>query len=124
MADYIERKDAIAAVTNITKDLKGLCLCGDKKSSTSLYLIIRALVDAIYRIPSSWTSVEDNPPPYSDYFLCKYEYRKDDGTIRRRGIPEVKYYNQAGNDPFFAGEGVYGMKVTHWMPLPNTSGDE
>ena len=79
-------------------------------------------IDVILEInesTSGWISVESKEKPrhLRNYFIA---YVFGDSDMRFYG--EAKYHADGGNGlvdrPHFSNEGVEGMRVTHWMPIP------
>lgn len=102
MADYIDRKTAIAALRKFAEECKG---------STEAATAAAMAISVISRLPSPWVSVEDGLPDYGVLVLTysKFNhmsdrklYRFNDGTI---------VFRPDGMKP--------GIDITHWMPLPD-----
>ena len=68
---------------------------------------------------TEWISVEDSLPRNGQYCFVAYVYNDNP---EHRGYGTERYYIDEGNGyvsgPHFGNEGVYGMRVTHWMPIP------
>lgn len=61
-----------------------------------------------------WVSVKDRLPEQDEQCLCCYRFR-DEGM---RFIGVLTYF-AADNEPHWQHEkGVNGLRVTHWIPLP------
>ena len=77
--------------------------------------------DAVDAMPR-WISVEDEQKPrHGEYYLCVCTLPND--PEHKWDWISVRWWNATtGNGyvdrPHFSDEGVEGMTVTHWMPLP------
>lgn len=63
---------------------------------------------------AKWISVKDRLPEKYGKYLCRYEFGESEED------PDFKviwFYSHLGKI-VFQGEGCLGMRVTHWMPLP------
>ena len=76
--------------------------------------------DAVDAIPR-WISVEERKPKVGQHCLCICAYENDPRhewdsmmVLRWMGDCDNGYVNR----PHFQHEGMEGMKVTHWMSLP------
>lgn len=70
---------------------------------------------------NNWISVkEDKKPRHLQDCLIAYVYGDDDSDRHFYGVE--RYYAFGGNGlvdrPHFGNEGVEGMRVTHWIPIP------
>ena len=68
----------------------------------------------------TWISVEDEQKPkHLEQVLCTYGF---DGDTERH-VDKLTYFAYGDNGyvtgAHFTDEGMYGMRVTHWMPLPS-----
>lgn len=67
-----------------------------------------------------WVSVKDRLPELDEQCLCCYRFRNEG----MRFIGVLTYF-AADNEPHWQHEkGVSGLKVTHWMPLPELPKEE
>lgn len=70
---------------------------------------------------NNWISVkEDKKPRHLQECLIAFVYGDDDSDRHFYGVE--RYYAFDGNGlvdrPHFGNEGVEGMRVTHWIPIP------
>ena len=70
---------------------------------------------------NNWISVkEDKTPRHLQECLIAYVFGDDDSDRHFYGVE--RYYAFEGNGlvdrPHFGNEGVEGMRVTHWIPIP------
>lgn len=71
-------------------------------------------------VQTAWISVKDRlPDAHDEKYLCHYRYGK--GNIYFTSV--LDWYGTDGK-PHFQYEGCNGMKVTHWMPLPEPPKEE
>lgn len=111
MADYIERNAAIEAMRIFADGCPG---------STEAATAAAMAISEISRLPNLWISVEDRLPETSGRYLCVHHFVID-GAPRLTDKPiSIIYYDSAENR--FQNENLYGMKVSHWMPLPDMPG--
>lgn len=67
-----------------------------------------------------WISVDDMLPTRDGRYICCYVF----GNENRQFFGVLDYYS-CDQIPHFQHElGGYGMRVTHWMPLPEPPGGE
>ena len=59
-----------------------------------------------------WVSVKDRLPEKYGKYLCRYVFNE---SAEYPHIEAISYYPKMTR---FQGEGSCGMRVTHWMPLP------
>lgn len=106
-------KDALALIQHLER--KNKCLQENKESFE------KRMIDLAQRMPR-WISVEENEKPrlrqdclcicsYSDTKNHEWDYMM---VLRWMGEGDNGYVNR----PHFQHEGMNGMIVTHWMPLP------
>ena len=64
-----------------------------------------------------WIPVTERLPEEDCHVLAYYGFNRGDGHLRMMFMQVLDYY---AHDPrlHFQHEGLYGMTVTHWMPLP------
>ena len=60
-----------------------------------------------------WIPCSERMPEVDDYYLCEYHF---DGHKKKRITTFFCYATDP--NPHFQDENHYGLKVTHWMPLP------
>lgn len=69
---------------------------------------------------SRWISVKERLPKRRADYLCIYVF--GDSEMHFYGVlmfhPEQDAENGYVTGPHFSDEGMEGMRVTHWMPLP------
>ena len=116
MSDYISRKAAKEAFGNADADVcesypDGHCDWGFGRSN------INAVIDGIPAADEEpvrhWIPRSERMPEVDDYYLCVYHF---DGHKKER-ISTFFCYATDPN-PHFQDENHHGLKVTHWMPLP------
>lgn len=61
-----------------------------------------------------WTPVTERLPEVDEQVLCRYVF----GGHEDRPFYQVLDYYAFDPQPHFQHEGMNGMRVTHWMPLP------
>ena len=100
--------DFVEAVEDVLEMLKNPNNVGDKPSPTA----------------TGWISVKDERKPKQlQECLCVCQF-DDDAKGEWRFFNVLKWHdvpyqdNGIVNRPHFTDEGVHGMVVTHWMPLP------
>ena len=65
-------------------------------------------------VGDKWISVKDRLPDQMGKYLCRYVF----GNEEEYPFEQVLWYYTAVEKPHFQHEGSMGMRVTHWMPLP------
>ena len=65
-----------------------------------------------------WIPVEERLPDQDGKYLCVYSFRTMSGKPVGMSFPSVLDYYATDQIPHFQHEGINGMHVTHWMPLP------
>lgn len=63
---------------------------------------------------SKWIPVTERLPEKTMKCLCRYVF----GDNYDYPFEQVLYYCSVDKTPHFQNEGSLGMKVTHWMPMP------
>lgn len=66
-----------------------------------------------------WIPCSERMPEVDDYYLCEYHF---DGYKKKRITTFFCYATDS--NPHFQDENHYGLKVTHWMPLPELPEEE
>ena len=61
-----------------------------------------------------WISVKDRLPDKMGKYVCRYVFGEEEGYP----FEQVLWYYPQLEKPHFQHEGSMGMRVTHWMPLP------
>ena len=83
-------------------------------------------IDRAETVKQDWISVKDRLPRRRREYLCLCQFG-DDPTWRFHNVlmfhPEKDSDNGYVKGPHFSNEGMDGMKVTHWMPLPEPPKD-
>ena len=69
---------------------------------------------------AEWISVKDRLPYKNQQCLCRYVFIYDDGKESEQGFYRVLWFFASDQNQHFQDEGSFGMRVTHWMPLPET----
>lgn len=67
-----------------------------------------------------WIPVTERLPEKNGKYLCRYVFGEEESYP----FEQVLYYYTAVEKPHFQNEGSLGMKVTHWMPLPEPPKEE
>lgn len=67
-----------------------------------------------------WISVEERLPDKQCEYLVRYGFGEESAS-RFSGVMYFVLYDER---PHFENDGLYGLNVTHWMPLPSTEGLE
>ena len=69
-----------------------------------------------------WISVNDRLPDNGQEVLISYVFPLQNSLISKHFYSASIYHIDDGNGlvnrPHFENEGFHGMRVTHWMPLP------
>ena len=69
-----------------------------------------------------WISVDDRLPENGQEVFVAYVFPFQNSLISKHFYSASIYYIDDGNGlvnrPHFENEGFHGMRVTHWMPLP------
>lgn len=94
-------------------------------SRADLFWDASAVVRAIKEYPAEgpgWISVEERLPKHGQECLVYYGFRH--GLKLMGGFYGVAKWHAGGNNgyvdgPHFDNEGMSGLHVTYWMPLPN-----
>lgn len=68
---------------------------------------------AVLRERQKWIPVTERLPEGDGHYLCRYRF-KGAGSIFYQTLD----YYATDVQPHFQHEGTHGMRVTHWMPLP------
>ena len=68
---------------------------------------------AVLREKQKWVDAREKLPERDGHYLCRYVFGS--GGIGFYGT--LDYY-AIDSRPHFQHEGAHGMRVTHWMPLP------
>lgn len=74
------------------------------------------------RSAHEWISVDDRLPKNGQEVFIAYVFPLQSGRISKHFHSASIYHIDDGNGlvnrPHFENEGFHGMRVTHWMPLP------
>lgn len=65
-------------------------------------------------VPGKWIPVTERLPERDGKYLCNYHFSEH----RNMTFTQVLDYYATDKAPHFQHENSYGMKVSHWMPLP------
>nr|DAT32161.1 MAG TPA: Protein of unknown function (DUF551) [Caudoviricetes sp.] len=68
---------------------------------------------AVLRERQKWIPVTERLPEDDGHYLCRYGFKGAGSTFYQT----LDYY-ATDVQPHFQHEGTHGMRVTHWMPLP------
>lgn len=63
---------------------------------------------------AKWIPVTERLPDRMGQCVCRYVF----GDNEEYPFYQVLWYYTAVEQPHFQGEGTMGLRVTHWMPLP------
>ena len=111
--DLISRAEAIDIIRSMTISLGGKEIFHpEAKKSVVGALDEIAAVDA--EPVRQWTSVKDALPDRQCEYLVRYGF----GEPIIKSYSGVMYFVLYDERPHFENESLYGLKVTHWMPLP------
>lgn len=78
--------------------------------------MLRAAPDVTdINVGNKWISVNDRLPDKMGRYICRYVF----GENTDYPFEQVLYYYTAVEKPHFQNEGSLGLRVTHWMPLPD-----
>lgn len=69
---------------------------------------------AVLQERTRWIPVEERLPEEYGQYICRYFF----GENGHVPFFQVLDYYATDVQPHFQHEGTYGMRVTHWMPLP------
>ena len=111
--DYISREAAIVRAT------KGLA---DDFDAYNVKVNLQAIPAADVVERPRWIPVTERLPEKDCHVLAYYGFDHGDGYLGMMFMQALDFY---ANDPkpHFQHEGLSGMKVTHWMPLPEPPED-
>lgn len=76
--------------------------------------IADGVLSAGYR-KQKWIPVTERLPDKMGKYICRYVF----GENTDYPFEQVLYYYTAVEKPHFQNEGSLGLRVTHWMPLPD-----
>lgn len=104
---------------------KGATMCIEELMADALVYInyLEEHAEAFVEMVPKWISVADERKPrHGEECICACE-------IDGRKILFILTWNSGGNngyinEPHFSDEGVCGMRVTHWMPLPELTKED
>ena len=65
-------------------------------------------------VGSKWIPVSERLPDKMGQYICQYVF----GEQTEYPFYQVLWYFTAVEKPHFQHEGSMGLRVTHWMPLP------
>lgn len=68
---------------------------------------------AVLRERQKWIPVTARLPEGDGHYLCRYRFNGAGSTFYQTLV-----YYATDVQPHFQHEGTHGMRVTHWMPLP------
>ena len=91
---------------------------GEVNSHTAADIADR-IIDSGICDESKWIPVTERlPEKHGETFLCLYTFQNS-----KESFPYCLHWHAYGSNgfvdgPHFSDEGINGMKVTHWMPLP------
>lgn len=115
MSDYISRDAAIEKIREA-----GCTDCGGSSGTICGFCDFENAVRLVNGLPTAdvepvrhWIPRSERMPEVDDYYLCAYHF---DGHKKKRIITFFCYATDP--NPHFQYENHYGLKVTHWMPLP------
>lgn len=122
--DYISREAAIekirvaAGCAECDGNSSVLCVC-DFCDVYNAIRLIKGLPAADVEPRRHWIPRSERMPEVDDYYLCEYHF---DGHKKKRITTFFCYATDP--NPHFQDENHYGLKVTHWMPLPELPEEE
>lgn len=73
-------------------------------------------------IPSEFIPVDERLPEKFGPYVCRYVFDREDAHSDMPFYQVLTYYYR-DSPPHFQHEGPFGMKVTHWAPLPEIPHD-
>lgn len=123
MAEYIERAAVYEKLNNLPHEYRN----AEQRARTGGIAACKEIVryfpaaDVVER--PRWISVKERMPKDERQVLAYYGFDHGDGYL---GMMFVQVLDWFGHDPkpHFQHEGLNGMKVTHWMPLPEPPKEE
>lgn len=124
MSDYISRKAAIekirvaAGCAECDGNSSVLCSCNFCDVYNAIRLV-KSLPAAAVEPVRHWIPRSERMPEVDDYYLCAYHF---DGHKKKRITTFFCYATDP--NPHFQYENHYGLKITHWMPLPELPEEE
>ena len=113
MADYIDRDAAIETLRKKLRDYYG---------SVEAFCALDSAISILRNMPTPWINAKDRLPETSGRYLCMH-YFVINGAPRFTDKPVTIIYYDSGESRF-QNENLYGMKVSHWMPLPDLPWEE
>lgn len=121
MSDYISREAAIEKIREA-----GCTDCGGSSGTICGFCDFENAVRLVNGLPTAdvepvrhWIPRSERMPEVDDYYLCEYHF---DGHKKKRITTFFCYATDP--NPHFQYENHYGLKVTHWMPLPELPEEE
>ena len=72
-------------------------------------------VPAVDALPQ-WISVKDRLPDTNGDYLVRYGFGEE--SSRTNHYYSVHFFERTCEEPHFYYEGYRGLRITHWMPLP------
>lgn len=115
MSDYIGREAAIETIR-----VAGCTDCGGSSGTICGFCDFENAIRLIKSLPTAdveprrhWIPRSERMPEVDDYYLCEYHF---DGHKKKRITTFFCYATDP--NPHFQDENHYGLKITHWMPLP------
>lgn len=72
------------------------------------------VIGAISRAKGGWIPVTERLPDNNMKCLCSYVFNEN----TEYHFEQVLFYCATCENPHFQHEGELGLKVTHWMPIP------
>lgn len=117
MSDYISRE---ALLDRLNKNLSA---CNPGTFSEMCYA---DAIETVKHFPAAdvepvrhWIPRSERMPEVDDYYLCAHHF---DGHKKKRITTFFCYATDP--NPHFQYENHYGLKITHWMPLPELPEEE
>ena len=95
-------------------DCKGKRCVDCVREASADRLIASGVVVSKMETTTRWIPVTERLPERDGKYLCNYHF----GEHRNRTFTQVLDYYATDKAPHFQHENSYGMKVSHWMPLP------
>ena len=121
MGDFISREAALKF--RLTASLR-------PEKLTVAQAVADAIAEYIQAIPAAdvverpcWTPVTERLPGDDQRVLAYYGFDRGDGYLGMMFMQVLDYFARDPR-PHFQHEGTNGMKVTHWMPLPEPPKEE
>ena len=112
----------------LINDICDICRLRTKCSAETKCTMVRAeaeaLIKAGYRKQGEWISVDERLPTEQKDFLVYYGFDRGDGDLGMMFTGVLTYFAYDKKPHFQHEKSGAGLRVTHWMPLPQAPNGE